>query len=144
MFTDLNEKQFVINSLFNGKPVKGVKDKRYMIRFRSSTDEPCSVVWKFLRFVNELLRTASEWRIAVIDSGQDRNRDRCLESIVWQVVTDRINSTQFKIADLTSAGDMLLKREILVGGNVQVADSQVPFSLTEKGTERLFWCLEVM
>ena len=37
-------------------------------------------------------------------------------------MTDRIDSTQFKIADLTGAGDMLLKREILVEGNAQVAD----------------------
>ena len=36
---------------------------------------------------------------------------------------DRIGSTQFKIADLTGAGDMLLKREILVEGDAQVADS---------------------
>ena len=38
-------------------------------------------------------------------------------------MTDEIDSTQFKIADLTGAGDMLLKREILVEGNAQVADS---------------------
>ena len=61
--------------------------------------------------------------IAVIDSGQDKSRNQCLESILSQVVTDRIDSTQFKIADLTGAGDMLLKREILVEGNAQVADS---------------------
>ena len=36
---------------------------------------------------------------------------------------DRIGSMQFKIADLTGAGDMLLKREILVEGNAQVVDS---------------------
>ena len=35
---------------------------------------------------------------------------------------DGIDSTQFKIADLTGVGDMLLKREILVEGNAQVAD----------------------
>ena len=39
-------------------------------------------------------------------------------------MTDRIDSTQFKIADLIGAGDMLLKREILVEGNAQVADSR--------------------
>ena len=51
---------------------------------------------------------------------------------------DRIDSTQFKIEDLTGAGDMLLKREILVEG-----DAQVPFRSTEKGRDRLFWlCLE--
>ena len=88
--------------------MKGVKDKRYMIRFRSSTDEPCSVVWKFLRFVNELLRTASGQRIAVSDSGQEKSRDQCPESILWQIVPERINSTEFKIADLTGAGNMLL------------------------------------
>ena len=43
------------------------------IRFRSSTDEPYRVVLNFLKFVNELLRTASEWRIAVIDFGHDRS-----------------------------------------------------------------------
>ena len=32
-------------------------------------------------------------------------------------MTDKIAFTQFKIADLTGAGDMLLKREILVEGN---------------------------
>ena len=37
-------------------------------------------------------------------------------------MTDGIDSTHFKIADLTGAGDMLLKGEILVEGNVQVAD----------------------
>ena len=37
-------------------------------------------------------------------------------------MTDRTDSTQFKIADLTGAGDMLLKREILFEGNAQVAD----------------------
>ena len=40
--------------------MKSVKDRRYVIRLRSSTDEPCSVVLKFLKFVNDLLRTASE------------------------------------------------------------------------------------
>ena len=35
----------------------------------------------------------------------------------------RIDSMQFKIADLTGAGDMLLKREILVKGDAQVEDS---------------------
>ena len=40
-----------------------------------------------------------------------------------QEVTDRIDPTQFKIADLIGVGDMLLKREILVEGNAQVADS---------------------
>ena len=39
-----------------------------------------------------------------------------------------------KIADLTGAGDMLLKIEILVADDAQ-----------EKGRDRLFWlCLEVM
>ena len=37
-------------------------------------------------------------------------------------MTDRIYFTQFKI-DLTGAEDMLLKREILVEGDAQVADS---------------------
>ena len=73
--------------------------------------------------MNELLRTASEQGIAVIDFGQDKSRDHCLESILRQVVTDRIDSKQFKIADLTGTGDMLLKTEILVEGNAQVADS---------------------
>ena len=52
-----------------------------MIRLRSLTDEPYRVVLNFLKFVNELLRAASEWRIAVIDSGQNKNTDLCLESI---------------------------------------------------------------
>ena len=77
----------------------------------------------FLKFANELLKTASEWSIAVIDSGQDKGRDQCLESILWQVVMDRIDSTQFNIAELTDAGDMLLKREILVEGDAQALDS---------------------
>ena len=51
------EKQFVFNSLFNRKPVKIVKDGRYVIKLKSSTDEPCSIVLNFLKFVNELLRT---------------------------------------------------------------------------------------
>ena len=72
--------------------------------------------------MNRLLRAASESGIVVINSGQDKSRNQCLESILWQVVTDGIDSTQFKIADLTGAGDMLLKREILVEGNAQVAD----------------------
>ena len=46
------------------------------------------------------------------------------ESILRQVVTDRKDSTQFKIAELTGAGDMLLKRESLVEGDAQVADSR--------------------
>ena len=54
------EKQFVFNCLFNRKPVKSVKDGRYVTKIRSSTDEPCSVVLNFLKFSNELLRTASE------------------------------------------------------------------------------------
>ena len=44
------EKQFVFNSLFNRKPVKSVKDRRYVIKLRSSTDEPCSIVLNFLKF----------------------------------------------------------------------------------------------
>ena len=62
MFTDLKASRSSLypNSLFNRKPVKSVKDGRYMIRLRSSTDEPCSVVLNLLKFVNELLRTASE------------------------------------------------------------------------------------
>ena len=48
------EKHFVFNSLFNRKPVKGVKGRRYLFRLRSSTDEPCSIVLNFLKFVNEL------------------------------------------------------------------------------------------
>ena len=57
--------------------------------------------------------------------------------------SDRIDSTQFKIADLTSAGDMLLKREILVEGEAQVADTEerlieVEFKSTEKGTDSFF------
>ena len=59
-----------------------MKDGRYVIKLRSSTDEPCSIVLNFSKFVNELLRTASEKGIAVIDSGQDRSRDQCLESIL--------------------------------------------------------------
>ena len=94
-----------------------------MIRFRNSTDEPCRVVLNSLKFVNKLLRTAGEQRIAEIDSGQDKGRDQCLESILWQVVMDRIDSTQFNIAELTDAGDMLLKREILVEGDAQALDS---------------------
>ena len=45
LFTDLKarKKQFVFNSVFNRKPVKSVKDGRYVIKFRSSTDEPCIV-----------------------------------------------------------------------------------------------------
>ena len=35
-------------------------------------------------------------------------------------MTDRIDSMQLKIVDLTGAGDMLLKREILVEGDSQV------------------------
>ena len=40
--------------------MKSVKDGRYVIKLRSSTDESCRVVLNFLKFVNELLRTASE------------------------------------------------------------------------------------
>ena len=40
--------------------MKCVKDGRYVIKLRSSSDEPCNVVLNFLKFVNELLRTASE------------------------------------------------------------------------------------
>ena len=40
--------------------MKSVKDRRSMITLKSSTDELCSVVLNFLKFVNELLRTASE------------------------------------------------------------------------------------
>ena len=46
--------------MFKRRPVKCVKDGRYMIRLRSSTDEPRSIVLDSLKFVNELLRTASE------------------------------------------------------------------------------------
>ena len=63
MFTDLKARRSnnnVFNSLFNRKPVKSVKDGRYVIRLRTSTDKPCSVVLNFLKFVNELLKTASE------------------------------------------------------------------------------------
>ena len=62
--------------------MKSVKDRRYVIRLRSLTDEPCSIVLNFLKFVNDLLRTASEQGIAAIDSGQDKSRDQCLESIL--------------------------------------------------------------
>ena len=58
--------------------MKSVKDGRYVIKLRSSTDEPCSVVLNFLKIVNELLRTASEKGIAVIDSGQDKSRNQRL------------------------------------------------------------------
>ena len=54
------EKQSVFSSLFNRNQEKSVKDGRYIIRLRSLTDEPCSIVLNFLKFVNELLRTASE------------------------------------------------------------------------------------
>ena len=37
--------------------------------------------------------------------------------------TDRIDSTQFKIAALAGARDRLLKREIVVEVDAQVADS---------------------
>ena len=66
--------------------MKSVKDGRYVIKLRSSTDEPCSVVLNFLKFVNELLRTVSEQGTAVIDSGQDKSRDQCLESILCIVL----------------------------------------------------------
>ena len=49
LFTDLKarKKQFVFNSLFNRKPVKSVKDGRYVIKLRSSIDKPCSIVLNF-------------------------------------------------------------------------------------------------
>ena len=62
--------------------MKGVKDRRRMIRHNSSTDEPCSVVLNFLKFLNELLRTASWHRIEVINPGADKSRDQCLETIL--------------------------------------------------------------
>ena len=62
--------------------MKSVKDGRYVIKLRSLTDEPCSIVLNFLKFVNDLLRKASEQGIAAIDSGQDKSRDQCLESIL--------------------------------------------------------------
>ena len=37
-----------------------VKEERYVIKLRSSTDEPCSVVL-FLKFVNELLANTLQW-----------------------------------------------------------------------------------
>ena len=63
MFTDLKARRsnnYVFNSLFNRKPVKSVKDGRSVIKLRSATDKPCSIVLNYLKFVNELLRTASE------------------------------------------------------------------------------------
>ena len=62
--------------------MKSVKDRRYVVKLRSSTDEPPSIVLNFLKFVNELLRTASEYGIAVIDFGQDKSKNQCLESIL--------------------------------------------------------------
>ena len=44
------EKQFVFDSLSNKKPVKGVQDPQHMIRLRSLTDEPCSIVLNFWSF----------------------------------------------------------------------------------------------
>ena len=41
--------------------MKGVK-ARYMIRLRSMTDEPCSGVLNYLKFLGELLRTAFMFR----------------------------------------------------------------------------------
>ena len=40
--------------------MKSVKDGRDVIKLKSSTDKPCSMVLNFLKFVNELPRTASE------------------------------------------------------------------------------------
>ena len=54
---------------------------------------------------------------------------------------DRIDSMQFKIAELTGAGDMLLKREILVGGNVQVADSRSSIQLDRERDRKAFLVL---
>ena len=51
-------------------------------------------------------------------------------------MTDGIDSMQFKIADLTGAGDMLLKREILVEGNAQVADMKKDESRFHSGRQR--------
>ena len=51
--------------------MKSVKDERYVIKLRSSTDEPRSIVLNFLKFVNELLRTASQKGIAVVNSRED-------------------------------------------------------------------------
>ena len=62
--------------------MKSVKDGRYVIRLRSSTDEPRSVVLNFLKFVRELLKTASGQGVAVLDVGQDKSRDQCLKSIL--------------------------------------------------------------
>ena len=50
----------MLNSLFNRKPVEGVKDGRCVIRHKSSVEESCRVVFNFLKFGNELLRIASE------------------------------------------------------------------------------------
>ena len=97
--------------------------------------------------MNELLRTASEQGIAVIDFGQDKSRDHCLESILRQVVTDRIDSKQFKIADLTGAGNMLLKIEILVEGDttscgqLKKVDSGFHLDRQRKGETGFFGCV---
>ena len=55
--------------MFKRKPAKIVKDGKYTIRLRSSTDETCSVVLNFLKFVTELLRQPArrELQYSILD-----------------------------------------------------------------------------
>ena len=64
-------------------------------------------------------------------------------------MTDGTDFTQFKIADLAGAADMLLKRKILVEGDAQVADNRRDESgfhsdRQRKGGRGFLVCLEMI
>lgn len=114
--------KFVLDAFFNWEPMKRIKKGSDMSRFGRFEDQSNSIVLNFLKAGDKVFGTASQKRVAVIESRQNKGTDEGYCGVFREVLTNRADAAKFKIAGSTDRGDMLMKGQSLIKGNTKVAD----------------------
>lgn len=91
-----------------------------MVRPGRTTDGAGGIV---LNFTDQICGAPSKKRITVINTRQNESTDRTFDSIVSEIMTDRIDSTELEIANLTRTGNVLLEGENLIKSDTKVPDT---------------------
>ena len=93
-----------------------------MVVSRRPSNETGGVILNSLEFRYKIVRRTGKEGVAVIDARENESTYQCLQSVVCEILTNRANSTKFKVASLTGTGDVLLKGESLIKCETKVAD----------------------
>jgi hypothetical protein len=114
----------ILNSLLNRKPVKGLKERSYMVIFGRAKDETGGMILHTLKPIDDVVGGTRKEGVAIIKTGKNKGTEQSFGGILSEEVTDGGDAADFKETSATNVSDMLLEGERLVKSDSKIADSR--------------------